>query len=207
MGAQVMLFPQMAAPTRLAAVPTARTDALSEETASLRLVVRTVVASVLGLGPSHPDVEDCTHEALSRAIEGQSRLRPGEPLRPWVVGIARHVAIDALRARKRSRQRMAAERDDGDGDAGPGLIERVADPTPGPEEHASTSQRAARVEGALAKLPEDQRRALVLFHVDGLKYQAIASQLGVPMGTVATWIARGRRSIAEALGEDGEVKS
>ena len=60
---------------------------------------------------------------------------------------------------------------------------------------------------ALSKLPEEQKKALVLFHVDGLKYQAIAAQLGVPMGTVATWIARGRKSIAESLGEDHEVRS
>lgn len=202
-----MLLPQMTAPTRIApapSLPVARVDALSEETASLRLLVRSVVAGVLGLGASHPDVEDCAHEALSRALEGQSRLRPGEPLRPWVVGIARHVAIDALRARKRSRQRTIADAAE-DGETP--LLDRVADPTPGPEERAGTAERAARVESALAKLPEEQKRALVLFHVDGLKYQAIASQLGVPMGTVATWIARGRKSIAEALGEGREVKA
>jgi RNA polymerase sigma-70 factor (ECF subfamily) len=191
-----MLLPQMAAPTSL--------DALSEETASLRLLVRSVVAGVLGLGASHPDVEDCAHEALSRALEGQGRLRPGEPLRPWVVGIARHVAIDALRAKKRSRQRTIAE---GGEEGEVPLLDRVADPTPGPEERASARERTARVESALAKLPAEQRRAVVLFHVDGLKYQAIAAELGVPMGTVATWIARGRKSIAEALGEGREVKA
>jgi RNA polymerase sigma factor (sigma-70 family) len=201
----VMLLPQMAAPPRIALPPAAgRRDALAEETASLRLVVRSVVASVMGLGPSHPDVEDCAHEALSRAIEGRDRLRPGEPLRPWVIGIARHVAIDALRSKKRSRARIAGEPD---GEIDTPLLDRVADPGPGPEERASTAQRAARIEGALAKLPEEHRKALVLFHVDGLKYQAIAAQLGVPMGTVATWIARGRKTIAESLGEDHEVKS
>lgn len=198
-----MLLPQMADSPRIAPPPAPRADALSEETASLRLLVRSVVANVLGLGPSHPDVEDCAHEALSRALEGQSRLRPGEPLRPWVVGIARHVAIDTLRAKKRSRQRTIAGSDEGETP----LLDRVVDPTPGPEERASTAQRAARIEAALSKLPEDHRRALVLFHVDGLKYQAIAAQLGVPMGTVATWIARGRKSIADSLGEDREVRS
>lgn len=198
-----MLLPQMADSPRIAPPPAPRADALSEETASLRLLVRSVVANVLGLGPSHPDVEDCAHEALSRALEGQGRLRPGEPLRPWVVGIARHVAIDTLRAKKRSRQRTIAGSDDGETP----LLDRVVDPTPGPEERASTAERAARIEAALAKLPEEHRHALVLFHVDGLKYQAIAAQLGVPMGTVATWIARGRKSIADSLGGDREVKT
>ena len=198
-----MLLHQMAAATHTPP-PAARVAALSEETASLRQLVRSVVAGVMGLGASHPDVEDCAHEALSRALEGQGRLRPGEPLRPWVVGIARHVAIDALRAKKRSRQRTIT---DGAEDGETPLLDRVADPTPGPEERASTAQRTARVQGLLAKLPEEQRRALVLFHVDGLKYQAIAAELGAPMGTVATWIARGRKSIADALAEGREVKA
>ena len=200
-----MLLPDMAASPRIAHPPAMRAGVLSEDTASLRMVVRSVVASVMGLGPTHPDVEDCAHEALSRALEGQDRLRPGEPLRPWLVGIARHVAIDAIRANKRTRRRTAEG--SADEDAESPLVDRVADPTPGPEERASTAERAARIESALAKLPEDHRRALVLFHVDGLKYQAIAARLGVPMGTIATWIARGRKSIAEALGEDSEVKA
>lgn len=200
-----MLFPQMAAPPRIVPPPAAaRALGPAEDTASLRLVVRSVVASVMGLGPNHPDVEDCTHEALSRALEGRDRLRPGEPLRPWLVGIARHVAIDALRSKKRTKLRTASE--PGDDSEAP-LYDRVADPTPGPEERASTAQRAARIESALAKLPEEQKTALVLFHVDGLKYQAIAARLGVPMGTVATWIARGRKTIAESLGEDHEVQA
>jgi RNA polymerase sigma factor (sigma-70 family) len=198
-----MLFPQMAAPPRAANAPAPGALAPSEDTASLRLVVRSVVANVLGLGQSHPDVEDCAHEALSRAIEGRERLRPGEPLRPWVVGIARHVALDALRRKKRDRQWTVADHRDDDTDTP--LLDRVADPMPGPEERASTAERAVRIETALAKLPAEQKQALVLFHLEGLKYQAIATRLGVPMGTVATWIARGRKSIAEALGEDHEV--
>ena len=200
-----MLLPEMAALPQKPPPPALRANALSEDTAQLRTVVRSVVASVMGLSPRHPDVEDCAHEALSRALEGQDRLRPGEPVRPWLVGIARHVAIDAIRSKQRTRRRTAEGRVDEESDAP--LLDRVADDTPGPEERASTAERASRIEGALAKLPEEHRRALVMFHVDGLKYQAIAARLGVPMGTIATWIARGRKSIAEALGEDSEVRA
>src|SRR5947208_1419702 len=76
---------------------------LADETAALRGVVRAVAAAVLRLKPDHPDVEDCASETLRRAIEGESRLREGQPRRPWVIGIARHVALDMLRAKKRTR--------------------------------------------------------------------------------------------------------
>lgn len=175
--------------------------ASADEAAELRTVVKAVVACVLGESREHPDVEDCAHEALRRAIEGSSRLREGEPLRPWVIGIARHVAIDARRRRRLERRRDEGATAADDEDSGVQRIERVIDPSPGPDEQAALAERAGRVETALASLSDGQRRALVLFHVEGLGYQDIARRLGVPLGTVATWIARARRSLAGAAGE------
>jgi RNA polymerase sigma factor (sigma-70 family) len=174
--------------------------ALSEETAALRPVVRAVVACVLGEGRDHPDVEDCTHETLRRALEGQARLREGEALRPWVLGIARHVALDARRRRKRDRREdHGPAGDEGDAEA---PIDRIADEAPGPDERAVSTERARRIALALQALGEPQRRAMILFHVEGQDYKAIAARLDVPMGTVATWLARGRRALADALGEE-----
>jgi len=175
---------------------------LFEEAAALRPAVRALIACVLGRPFDHPDVEDCAHEALARAFEGRARLRDGEPLRPWVLGIARHVALDALRRKKRDRDRRVAthEGDDGGG-AGGASIEAVEDPAPGPEERAASAEQGRRVQAALGLLAGPQREALVAFHVEGQSYQEISRRLGIPLGTVATWIARGRRSLAEALGE------
>jgi RNA polymerase sigma-70 factor (ECF subfamily) len=173
--------------------------ALPDEAASLRPVIRAAIACVLGERFDHPDVEDCTHEALARAIEGRERLREGEPLRPWVLGIARHVALDALRRRRRVR-RLEGAPDQGEDDGGAPL-DRIEDPGPSPEERAASVERARRLEGALQRLAGPQREALLAFHVEGLNYQQIARRLDIPLGTVATWIARGRRVLAEALGD------
>jgi RNA polymerase sigma-70 factor (ECF subfamily) len=176
----------------------------ADETAALRVAVRAVIAAVLGIGKNHPDVEDCTHEALSRAIEGKTRLREGEPLRPWVLGIARHVALDALRERRRARKVTVSS--EGEEAQGSSWIERVADPGPGPEERAASAERARKVEAAIGALSHEQREALLLFHEEGLGYQEIAKRMGVPLGTVATWISRGRRLVAEALDEQARSR-
>lgn len=195
-----MLQSPMSTPTRNTPPP-GIAGASKEETAALRLVVRSVIAQVLGLGKDHPDVEDGTHETFSRAIEGSARLREGEPLRPWVIGIARHVALDALRLRKRNlRERLDVSEEDAE--ATSSVIERVVDPSPGPEERAASAQRAQKLQAALQLLSEEQREVLLMFHVEGLGYQEIAAKKGVPLGTIATWISRGRRTIAEALSED-----
>src|SRR5262245_50233173 len=96
-----------------------------EEMVPLMGAVRAVSSAMLRLGPTHPDVEDCTSETMRRAVEGRARLRPGEPLRPWLLGIARHVALDMLRARK--RRGNLRELDAAGDDDGPPAVERVPD--------------------------------------------------------------------------------
>jgi RNA polymerase sigma-70 factor (ECF subfamily) len=171
--------------------------AFAAAAAQLAPHVRAVVAAVLRVGRDHPDVDDCTHEALRRAIEGRARLRDGEPMRPWVTGIARHVALDALRDRKRQRDRMAPAASDQEG---PQPIDRISDGGPSAFDRLATAEKRERVARALEALPEGQRRALTMFHLEGLQYQEIAARLGVPLGTVATWVLRARKSVAAAAG-------
>lgn len=174
---------------------------LQAQARELQPVVRAVVAAVLRQGPGHPDVEDCTGEALRRAIEGSDRLRDGEPLRPWVVGIARHVALDLLRAQKRRRVQVAVDLGNGPdsaGDVAP-LVERVPDSKPNPFERVAKARRDALVREAIDALPDGARDALVKFHLEGKSYQEIAKELGVPLGTVATWVNRGRKAVAEKM--------
>jgi RNA polymerase sigma-70 factor (ECF subfamily) len=176
-------------------------DAFAREAAALRPLVRAVVANIMREPPSHPDVEDCTNETLKRAIEGSERLREGEAVRPWVVGIARHVALDALRGRKRARARGDGGGHDTseDGDVLAPLVERLPDPADDPFERVAKARRDATVREAIESLPDGQRKALTMFHLEGLGYQEIASRLDVPLGTVATWVMRGRKAIASAV--------
>jgi RNA polymerase sigma-70 factor (ECF subfamily) len=184
-----------------ASTPLPRLDerAFAAATAELRPHVRAVVAAVLRVGRDHPDVEDCTHEALRRALEGRGRLREGEPVRPWLTGIARHVALDNLRARKRQRERTALPQAERDGGA-PEALEQIVDGAPSAFERLVSAERRSALSRALSALPDGQRRALTMFHMEGLQYQEIAERLGVPLGTVATWVMRARKTIAAAVG-------
>lgn len=169
----------------------------SREAAALRPLVRSVVACVLRERPDHVDVEDCTSEALRRAFEAKDTRR-GD-VRPWLLGIARHVALDALRARQRKRAREARDTREDDSEAS--LIERIADPGQSPSDQLEQAQRARALREALATLPEGPRRALEMFHLEGLGYQEIAKKLGVPLGTVATWVTRGRKAMLATFQE------
>ena len=173
--------------------PAPRAAAVSDDVAALRPLVCAVVAAMLRTSPGHADVDDAASETLRRALEGRSRLRPGEALRPWIVGIAKHVAMDMLRARARTAPPPPPH----EGDSTPDLTERVPDSSPSPFERVARAEDAVRVRKALDRLPPSMRAALWLFHADGKSYAEIAKELDVPVGTVATWILRARRALAE----------
>jgi RNA polymerase sigma-70 factor (ECF subfamily) len=186
-------------------LPIFTADMVREEAAVLEPVVRAVIAAVLREGRKHPDVDDCTNETLRRALEGATRIREGEPVRPWIVGIARHVALDSLRAKKRRRAREAEPAPDSSGDV-TSMVDRVADATPAASDQLATEERNARVRAAIEKLAPVMRDALTKFHIEGKSYVIIAKEMNVPLGTVATWVTRGRKIVASELtaaGEDG----
>jgi RNA polymerase sigma-70 factor (ECF subfamily) len=185
----------------LAATPA---PSLRQQAAELRPLVRAVVACVLREPPDHADVEDCTSEAMRRALEEKSDVRG--PVRPWVLGIARHVALDTLRARQKQRARNVDVPTEAPSSANM-IMDRLIDPAAGADEQMEIAERAARVRRVLLRLPEGPRNALQLFHMDGLTYQEVAARLDVPLGTVATWVTRGRKAMAEALEDDASAAS
>ena len=72
-------------------------------------------------------------------------------------------------------------------------------PARGPEGEASRREQLSRLERALDDLEEGPRVAIVLFHIEDMSYRDIAAALEVPMGTVMTWLHRGRAQLKRAL--------
>ncbi len=110
--------------------------------------------------------------------------------------MARNVCRDRLRRRGLERAAFVA-----DGETGTDLA-RAEELDP---EHAAVVRDdAGTLEEALATLPEPMRAAVVLFHLHEATYEEIAATLDVPMGTVMTWLHRGRKRLRAAL-EAGEA--
>jgi RNA polymerase sigma-70 factor (ECF subfamily) len=75
----------------------------------------------------------------------------------------------------------------------------IVDPAPGPEREVLLKEELSRLERALADLDEGPREAMFLFHLEEMSYRDIAAALEVPMGTVMTWLHRGRAQLREML--------
>jgi len=166
--------------------------------AACRPQVETLVARILRRAKDDPDVQDCTNEALSRAMQQKDRRREDAALVPWVLGIARHVSLDALRSEYRRRARSAP--------TGPAVghddpMHLLLSHEPSPETQAAERQQVQELGKALASLPRQQQEVLLALHVEGLSYREIAARFNVPIGTIGTWVLRGREALALALDE------
>ena len=60
-------------------------------------------------------------------------------------------------------------------------------------------EQRQRLESAIAQLPEDQRRCVVLHHIEGLSLSDIASLEQVAIGTIKSRLHRGRAHLAVTL--------
>jgi len=97
------------------------------------------------------------------------------PLRAWLIGLARHKAIDAVRREERVRAKAR-------------LLSSEAGAVTIRAEAFDEVERTADVRAALARLPQDKRTALELAYFGGLTYREVAVAQGVPEGTVKSRI-------------------
>ncbi len=118
----------------------------------------------------------------------ESRGRPFT----WLVTLARSRAIDRLRTLA-SRERVA--------EAGAREVSEVISDA---ATDALKSEQRGLVSDALAKLPDEQKRPIMLAYFDGLTQSEIATRLGAPLGTVKTRMRTGMIRLRELLAGQGE---
>ena len=131
------------------------------------------------------DAEDLAQDTFVRAFVHFERFDPERPVLPWLIAIARRLCLDLLRRRK---VMASAE-----------TILVTGPPAPGPDGEASMREQLSRLDRALADLADGPREAIILFHIEDMSYRDIAAALEVPMGTVMTWLHRGRAQPKRAL--------
>lgn len=176
--------------------------AVSGDEAALRSLITThyqliwrVCRRIVG---NDADADDATQECLIKVIRNIGSFDQRSKFSTWVYRIASNSSLDLLRKRKRHLRAVSIDRV---GDTARSLD--IEDPTAN-ETIEQVSERAA-FDDALQTLDEDFRVPLVLRDVATLSYQEIADQLGVPVGTVKSRIARGRQALLAVLNDSARV--
>ncbi len=147
---------------------------------------------------------DVVQDAFVRAYEELEKLRGETRFFPWVRRITVNLAIDKLRAIKRSREvsLFATSQEDEDGReeltaVGQAMPEREQD---NPGRQAELSEFSSALTDALAKLSESHRAVFMLHAAEGMSYKEIAEALGCNIGTVMSRLFYARKRLQELLG-------
>ncbi len=144
-------------------------------------MVLRVARRVLGNETDAEDVFQATFLLLARRA---AAIRKRESVAGWLHGVAHRLALSARgkRARRRDVERRAA----------------AARPIESPPESA-WSELEETLHEVLAQLPAKYRTPLVYCYLEGRTQEEVARQLGKPLGTVRSWLARGRELLRKRL--------
>jgi zinc protease len=140
------------------------------------------------------DVDDAFQATFLILVKKAAAIRDRDVLANWLYGVARRVAVraSAMARRRQSRERMMAE------DV-PGKDPRIG----GPEQRELRSL----VDAELARLPQRFRAPLILCDVEGQTHEQAAAEIGCPVGTIKSRLARGRERLRAQLVRRGMSSS
>ena len=157
-----------------------------------RVLALRVVPRLLGyagrLLADRAEAEDIAQEAMLRLWRVAPDWRQGEAkVSTWLYRVVTNRCTDRLRARKR-RQTDALDQVAEPEDSAPGVVAGLIE-----------ADRMAALTAALAQLPDRQREAVVLRHIEGLTNPEIAEILQIGVEAVESLTARGKRALTAAL--------
>ena len=141
------------------------------------------------LGNAH-DAEDAFQATFLVLARKAKTIQPPGAVAGWLYGVAVRTARKAKTAATRRRRREMATAE----------ANRVCEPACTSVENADLR---AVIDAELAALPDSQRAAIVLCDLHGKTRAEAAAELHRPEGTVAAWLARGRKTLAARLARRG----
>jgi RNA polymerase sigma-70 factor (ECF subfamily) len=144
--------------------------------------------------------EDLAQETFIKVLNAIDRYRPEHKFSSWIFKIANNAAIDHLRRREPDVLSLDGAPDAVTIERQEATVLQVGDRAESPLEELAARELGSNIEAAIARLRPEYRACIVLRHVEGRAYDEIASILGLPLGTVKTYIHRARAELRELLG-------
>ena len=141
--------------------------------------------------------EDLAQEGFLRVYQRLSTYDPARKFSSWFFQVLRNITIDHLRVNRLPTASLDELAEEGN--------ERAAVDRQGasPEDVAGQSELASAMSAALSRIRPEYREVVVLRYQEGLTHPEIAEILGMPSGTVKTYLHRARKELAVILSEEG----
>src|SRR5689334_1206794 len=142
-----------------------------------------VYSIAMSLMHNPADAADMTQEAFIRLMRSLGTYRGETRFTTWLYRLVTNICLDGLR--RRGRQVESLDEPLGEDDAATRADRLVdADRWAQPDEQLRFRESADEVRAALAQLPAAQRLALTLHYFEDMRYEEIATVMGIPLNTV-----------------------
>jgi RNA polymerase sigma-70 factor (ECF subfamily) len=167
-------------------------DPAAARALTLRMTPRVLAFAARILGGDRAEAEDVAQEAMLRLWRIAPDWRQGEAkVTTWLYRVVSNLCTDRLRRRRHADIDAVPEPED----EAPAALARLIE-----------TDRARALEAALMALPERQRQAVVLRHLEGLPNPDIAEIMDIGVEAVESLVARGKRALTAILaGRRGEL--
>jgi RNA polymerase sigma-70 factor (ECF subfamily) len=162
----------------------------------IRIVEWTILRIMGQRSTEHEDLVQAAFEQIVVSIHRQ-RFAYRCTLSSWASAVSCHVALNALRARRRQR---AFQVDRSPSDAEPAHRTDL-------ESQLVAREALARIRDELAMMSSERAEALVLHDINGLELSEIARVLGISVMAAQSRLSRGRRELMERLNATQEERS
>ncbi|WP_103256840.1 RNA polymerase sigma factor [Tabrizicola aquatica] len=157
-------------------------------TLSRRITPRVLAYATRMLGGDRAEAEDVAQETMLRLWRIAPDWRQGETkVTTWAYRVATNLCLDRHRARRRKAQTALDDAPD------------LASADPSAEGRLVQADRMAALQSALGELPDRQRQAVVLRHIEGLTNPEIAAVMEIGVEAVESLTARGKRALSAIL--------
>jgi len=155
-----------------------------------------VFSTAMRLLANQSEAEDISQEVFLKAYVRFTELKESKTAGGWLKTVATNLSLNHL-SRYRARWSFFSDLLSRSGEEEEKELE-----FPAPqdlEEDIAQADRHELVDKALQKLPPAQRVPLVLYHMEGMRYEDIAAKLNISLGKVKTDIFRGREALRQKL--------
>lgn len=143
--------------------------------------------------------EDLAQDTFIKVLNALGKYDPSYKFSSWIFKIAHNTTIDHLRKKELDTLSLDGSPHARTAEQAEATSFTPADTGLDPARYTESQQIGSEIEAAIDQLRPQYREAILLWHVEGRPYDEIADIMDLPLGTVKTYIHRGRNELREKL--------
>ena len=143
--------------------------------------------------------EDLAQETFIKVLNALDRYDPSYKFSSWIFKIAHNTSLDHLRKKEPHMLSLEGSPHAETQSEQEASVIQALSTEETPEDFTASRELGATLEIAIGKLRPEYRTAIVMCHVEGRPYEEIAEVMGVPLGTIKTYIHRARNELKKEL--------